>query len=489
MSTLARRAFIVTASRLINQGLMVISPVVLVRLLSVEDFGRYREFLLYTTVLGNLAAFSLPNSLLYFVGRQAGAALGYARRVAISLGVASTLTVLAFWAMDSMLPKPLLEGALLPCLLYVLFFTNLDFWEFLWLAQGRSSWVLAYTSGRLAARLVLVCVVAWLTPGVEALVWSLVVLEGLRLAISAIAWRRMSAGSARIVLDASWREQLAFCVPSGVVVFVATFNSSVGGMIVGQSLGEAALAQLVIGSYLLMIIAPLRNSISDVLMPTLAAQARAGSAMWVPAWRRSTVQVAILVAPVAMISWRYAELLVTTVFSSRFVEAAELLRWQTGMVAFACLDLALAMRVMGRTSAMLAVSVLTLVVNLGLLFILVPRIGINGVAIALLASHLAALAYLTWKATRLLQMRVRDLLPVVGLTKVAAAALAAGALIAPAFWTDTFGLPGAMAASTLYGVVFAGLLLLVRLPEALDLRHRIISQMLVSLARLRARST
>lgn len=144
---------------------------------------------------------------------------------------------------------------------------------------------------------------------------------------------------------------------------------------------------------------------------------------------------------------------------------------------------------MGRTSAMLAVSVLTLVVNLGLLFILVPRIGINGVAIALLASHLAALAYLTWKATRLLQMRVRDLLPVVGLTKVAAAALAAGALIAPAFWTDTFGLPGAMAASTLYGVVFAGLLLLVRLPEALDLRHRIISQMLVSLARLRARST
>ena len=95
MSNLARQAFVVTVSRLINQGLMIISPVVLVRLLTVEDFGRYREFLLYTTVLGNLAAFSLPNSLLYFIGRQPLAAFGYARRIAIALGV-SPLAIMVF---------------------------------------------------------------------------------------------------------------------------------------------------------------------------------------------------------------------------------------------------------------------------------------------------------------------------------------------------------------------------------------------------------
>ena len=74
MTSLARQAMVVTASRLLNQGLMVLSPLVLVRLLTVDDFGAYREFLLYATVLGNLAAFSLPNSLLYFIGGQPGAA-------------------------------------------------------------------------------------------------------------------------------------------------------------------------------------------------------------------------------------------------------------------------------------------------------------------------------------------------------------------------------------------------------------------------------
>ncbi len=406
MTSLARQAMVVTASRLLNQGLMVLSPLVLVRLLTVEDFGAYREFLLYATVLGNLAAFSLPNSLLYFIGRQPAGAIGYARRVAIGLGVASVLTVLVYGLIEALLPRPPLGEHLLPCLLYVLCFANLDFWEFLWLAQRQASRVVLYTAGRLAARTLLVCVVAWLTSSVAAMLWSLVALEALRLLASAAAWRRLVAGAAAVPLEASWREQLAFSLPSGLVVFVSTFNRSVGGMVVGQSVGEAALALLVIGAYLLGIVAPLRNSISDVLLPMLSAQAKQGSQAWVPAWQRSSVQVAILLFPVAVVSWRYAGPFVSVAFSERYADAAPLLRWYAGMVALACLDVALALRVMGRTRSMLGVSVVTLAVNLGLLALLLPRLGVEAAAVALLASTASGTLYLLWQATRALQLPV-----------------------------------------------------------------------------------
>ena len=50
-----------------NQGLVIISPILLVRLLTVEEFGRYREFLLYAGLLTTFCAFGINNSLLYFI--------------------------------------------------------------------------------------------------------------------------------------------------------------------------------------------------------------------------------------------------------------------------------------------------------------------------------------------------------------------------------------------------------------------------------------
>jgi hypothetical protein len=54
---------------------------------------------------------------------------------------------------------------------------------------------------------------------------------------------------------------------------------------------------------------------------------------------------------------------------------------------------------------------------------------------------------------------------------------------------DTLGLFGAALAAALYSITFAALLILIRLPEALDLQQRILSQLAASRARLRARST
>src|SRR5687767_9014946 len=64
---LVSRTAIISITRFMNQGLVVISPILLVRLLTVEEFGRYREFLLYAGLLTTICAFGINNSLLYFI--------------------------------------------------------------------------------------------------------------------------------------------------------------------------------------------------------------------------------------------------------------------------------------------------------------------------------------------------------------------------------------------------------------------------------------
>ena len=67
MAGLGGRVAVLTLSRLASYGLMLIGPIIVARLLTVHDFGRYREFLLYGSLLQACAAFSFRDSLLYFI--------------------------------------------------------------------------------------------------------------------------------------------------------------------------------------------------------------------------------------------------------------------------------------------------------------------------------------------------------------------------------------------------------------------------------------
>lgn len=488
MASLTRQALIVSASRFINQGLMVISPVILVRLLSVEDFGQYREFLMYATVVGNLAAFSLANSLLYFVGLQPEAAWGYVRRISIALAVSSGVAVTGFALLDRLLPTPLIGPELWPCVLYVLFYVNLDFWEFLWVAQKRPSAVFAYTSGRLVLRIVVVIAAALYARDVEAILWSLVVLEGVRLAISAYWMNREARAAPEVPLNVSWKQMLDFCVPSGIAVFVTTLNSSLGGMFIDQSLGEAALAQFVIGGYVIMVVYPLRNSISDVLLPEMAAQTARSKNGWLPLWQRSVVLFAILLLPMAVILARYAEPFVTTVFSDKYRSAVLVFQVHCLLLVISCFDIALVLRAVNKTRGLLTANFICVAVNLGAMAVLVPPYGSAGAAAALVVSGVVGLVYLLWLVARMQELRMTELLPSARLVQVTVAALLAALVLVPSFWTESMGLFGAALASGLFLLAFVALLRMLKVAEAQWLLGMVLARLPLRRAAARAGS-
>jgi O-antigen/teichoic acid export membrane protein len=477
MSSLTRQALIVSGSRFLNQGLMVISPVILVRLLSIEEFGAYRAFLLYTTLVGNLAAFSLANSLLYFIGLQPQGAWGYVKRIVLSLAATSALAAIGFVVVNAVLPEPLMREHLWPCVLYVLLYVNVDFWEFLWLAQRNPTAVFAYTAGRLLLRITVVIAAATLTRSVDVIVWSLVVLEGVRVLASLYWWRRLAAGNDTEPLKVSWREQLEFCVPSGLAVFVTTLNSSLGGLVINQTLGEAALAQFVVGGYVLMIVYPFRNSISDVMLPEMASLAGQARNAWLPLWQRSIVLFAILLLPMSILLGRYAEIFITTVFSAKYRGAEVVFQMHCILLALSCFDVALALRAINRTRSLIMANFVCIAVNIGAMVVLVPAFGSGGAGAALVLSALVGLAYLLRVLAGLQGLRMGELLPARRLAQVLLAAGVATLVIVPSFWAERFGIPGAVTAAALFLLVFVSALKLLRVDEAAWLLHLVGSRL------------
>ncbi len=465
MAGIAKQALVVSLSRFANYGLLLLSPVVLVRLLSVGDFGRYREFLVYSTLLLSFAAFNIPNSLLYFVPGDPKRTWQYVRQAVQLVAIASAVVVTCTVAADWVSGGRVIGQHLLPLSIYVLLYANLDFWEYLWLATRQPIGVFAYTSGRLIARMSVVIAMAYFFHSIDAVIWGLVVLEGVRLGASAIAW--VIAGKHTTPTQpGDWSRMLHFCLPAGGSNLLGMLNRYAANIFVAKAMGPAALAHYTIGTYVEPIIITLRNSLSDALLPAMVNRGVSSRDEAVLLWQRGTVMAAILLLPIGVLIERFAHTLIVTVFSSSYESAVPVMRIFLIVLIRECFDFPMALRAINKTRYFLYGDVAAIVVNLALLIVLVPRWGLIGVTGAYVISSWLQGAYLGWCTTHLYETSARHFIPWRELSKVAIAAAIPLILTYGDFLTDRFKLLGVVLASAVYLPVYALLLWLLRVREA-----------------------
>jgi O-antigen/teichoic acid export membrane protein len=467
MQRIAHQAALLSISRIANFGLMIISPVVLVRFLTVSDFGRYREFLLYASLLQTMAAFAISESLLYFVPlypaspwRVVRATLGLTALISISV-------VAGFVVIDLLVPGGLVGPYLVTVSLYVLLFVNVDCWETFWVATRRPDLVFAYTAGRLMARMLVVVCAAVLTNNVNVIVWSLVILEAVRLAGAMVIWRKLQRATEEPPISNIRREQLRFCVPFGLASALGLVGRNLGNLVITKYLGVVALAQLTIGTYADPIIIALRGSVSAVVLPELVR--RLGSQSQDEAlhfWHRSVSITCLLLFPVAIIGAWYAEPVIVTVFGHNYRPAIPILQWYSLVVVRCCFDFSPPLRAINQTRPFMTAASAALVVNGIALWLLLPLVGIVGAAIAMVISSATEGGYLAWCMMRFYRCSVRRILPWGVISKIAICALLAAVIAFGLTYAIRLSIVGVVVGSALYALAFAGLLRAMHVQEA-----------------------
>ncbi len=472
MSTLGNRTAILTLSRLASFGLMLISPIFLVRLLTVVDFGRYREFLLYGAILQSFAQFSINDSLLYCVPANPDSPWRLARQTALLTLCSSLLVVLVLAALDSASGGQLVHGYLIPLAAYTLFSVNLDFWEYFWLARGHAKPVFFYSAGRLTLRVIVVVIVAMVTHDFHAIIWSLVALEAARLVAAGVALLVFDRSRHEPVLREPWRDQLRFCVPSGTASLLAMLNRNVSNVIVARLLGAAALAQYAIGRFGEPVVTTVRNSISAVILPEMVRKDRGSSSggTALALWQKATVVNAIMLLPIVVLVARYAVPLVTLVFGSNYVSAALIMQLYMLVVIRECFDFAPALRAVNRTRPLVESNVAGLVTCTVAMLLLIPLAGLPGAMLAFVVASYVDVTWLGWRTRQAYGVTVAELIPWRSIARTALAAAVAALLIANSVWTDVFGRAGIVLAGLAYLAAYAGLLQVLRIPEALVLQ-------------------
>ena len=467
--SIGNRTAILTLSRLANYGLMLISPVLLVRLLDVEAFGRYREFLLYASILQALAVFSINDSVLYCVPANAQSPWRVARQTLVLTFCSSALVMLGLIVIDTLAHGTAVNGYLWPLVAYTMLSVNIDFWEFFWLANRKPGRLFMYSGTRLVLRVAVSVSAAALTHDVWTIIWSLVALEGVRLVGAAAGYLVYDRSRQEPLLAHPWREQLHFCVPSGVASLLAMLSRNLSSLAVARMLGPISLAQYTIGRFGEPIVTTMRNSISSVVLPEMVrkdAQSRDSS---LKLWKRATVINTIFLFPVVVLIFRYAEPLIVTVFGASYRQAALVMQLYMLVVIRECFDFAPALRAINRTRPLVESNIAALVTCGVALLVLVPAAGLAGAMIALVIASCVDVSWLCWRTMRAYGVGLSGILPLMSVSKTALAALAAAAFIVSPIWTELLGFAGVILGSAAYLAAFALLLLLLRVPEALAL--------------------
>jgi O-antigen/teichoic acid export membrane protein len=455
---------------LLNRGLLVISPIILARLLTVENYGRYREFLVYVTMLTGIAAFGINGSLLSFVPRDPARGWRYVNQSILLTMASATLVALGALLLHVTTGHHLLGEFPLAVVLYAWLFVNFDFWESLLIAERRPLHVLRYTTARLLARIGVATLAAALTEDVTVIIWSLVAMELIRVLISMSVWRARDRLVPPAPTPGSWREQLRYCVPFGTALIVITLNASVGGLFVAKVLGAAALAQYTVGVYVQPIVTVVRNSLSDVLLGAMTERRRNDEASAFVLWQRSTVVTMVVLLPLGILLARYAEIIVTTLFSQSYRPAIIVFQIYTLVLLRSVFDFAVPLRAMDHTAPILRANFAALILNVGLMYVMVRRWGLVGAVSAYTISRVVEGVYLAVQTKQAYRIGVRELARWWDLLKVAAAAAAAAIVLYGSFWTDLFGhLPGAIVGGIIYLLVLVALLRLSDVREVTDL--------------------
>jgi O-antigen/teichoic acid export membrane protein len=428
-SGLIDRSLVLATARASNYAILLFSPVVLTRVLDVEQFGQYREFILYAMVVTELLRFAVARSLTYFVPRYPERARLFVTQCVLftllSYGVALAL-LLAVAA----LPVPAPEFPYtFELLLYVFFFLNLDFVENYWLALGRSAPVLLYSCLRVVVRVGVVVAVAWLTADLELIIWSLIAVEAVRFAavlVYMLHQRLLGGGISRATIA----EQARFFVPLGLASMVNSLNKHLGKLFTAFYLGTVALAYYVVGSYMVPILAVLRNSVGDVIFPEMVRRKSATPGETLALWRRATVVYCFALFPVGVLLCLNAKAVVVFLFTEQYLPAVPVFQVFALMLMRDCFDMALPLRALNRNRIVLEASLLSLAINAVLIPPLALWLGLVGPAVALFVTRVIGGSYMTWRLLRLTAEPISELLP----------------------WSQVFGLALAtMGAATLFG--------------------------------------
>ncbi|MCB0749233.1 MAG: oligosaccharide flippase family protein, partial [Ignavibacteriae bacterium] len=195
----------------------------------------------------------------------------------------------------------------------------------------------------------------------------------------------------------------------GISTVIIQFNSEVSKIIISANLGVTALAFYSVGSQKLPFIPIIRNSVSNVVFPDVVEKMGSSTMEALDLWKRSVTLYIFFMAPIFVVFFYYAELVVVTLYTKEYIDATPIFQIYLILIIYHCFDMGIPIRGMNKNKLLLMGHIASLFVNIGLLYVLFNLLGMIGPPIAYVTTEILLTIFFGAKVLSIYKIKFKEI--------------------------------------------------------------------------------
>lgn len=208
------------------------------------------------------------------------------------------------------------------------------------------------------------------------------------------------------------RKIYAYIIPVGLSSLVLVINTRVDKVLVSLNCSDKFYAVYANASKELPI-AALSVAIASVIIPKLVKFIKTNDEMKaIKIWEHALVFVSSISLLLLVGTFVFAPEVMTIIYSSKYLDGVSIFRVYLLLIPFHCIEYTLLLSAMGQTKYILRSSIISMIVNIILDFVLMYAIGVIGLGIATILATIVMVILQLYYTANLLKVKISDLVPI-----------------------------------------------------------------------------
>lgn len=391
-NSLSYQALLLTAAKSLDVFTLLLLGMILSRVLSMEDYGSYRQvWLLYYTLIP-LFTMGIATSINYFIPRfeteqqKTFVFQTYAGLFVLGLAFAAFLYLGAGY-FGSMFNNPALIVLLKIFALVPLLTMPTSYYHNLYICLKKAVYAAVILTFATLARFGAVLLAIYIEPTLENIFRFLLFYYVAEFAVLSFLVFKPFFSVPLKTKHQNLMEQLRFTVPIGMSSLVGTFSKAIDKLVISGNFSAREFAIYANGAQELPIARILNAAIMSVLMPELVVLYRKGElGALLDLWHRSIRKVTLIILPCMVFLFIFARECLVILYSEKYLDSALIFQIYLLTMPIRVTTFGSVLLAAGMSRVILLYSVYTVVISVVLNVAMIKALGVPGAALATVLS-------------------------------------------------------------------------------------------------------